>query len=378
MLRKTAYTVTLLTAVSSLTASGGAQTLVVAIKAAAKELDGMAYFSARAEPSTACRSDALANVADRVAAAFETHQFVFIGSTHGGEKSHDFLLCLLSRPAFQSRATDVLVEWANPVHQTLVDRYLLELDPVPRESLKAVWLDTDAPHLWGRLPLIPQFYDAVRSINQQLAPARRIRVLGGSAPIDWSNVTSATDIASYPFKNNWAAHVITEHFASDPERRLLVVYGDGHIHHNGGTMMGNLYAAVDRAKLFVVGTIDALESEDAQHVARLGDPTRPFFASGERLPPAGPYPRRLFYAREEPLADYVDAVVFLGPKPDRDLTNQMELSERESAEVDRRDAIKGDLRQLMQMRQNNRDRWFHPHPDDLPPDPRHGSSSGFR
>lgn len=364
---------TLLTAVSSLAASGGAQTPGVANKAAAKEPNGMAYVSASAEPPTACRSNALAEVADRVAAAFDTHQFVFIGSTHGGEKSHDFLLCLLSRSAFHSRVTDVLVEWANPVHQTLVDRYLLELDPVPRESLRAVWLDTDAPQLWGRLPLIPQFYDAVRSINERLAPARRIRVLGGCEPIDWSSVTSATDVASYPFKNNWAAHVIAEHFASDPERRLLVVYGDGHIHHNGGAMMGNLHATVDRAKLFVVGTIEALESEDAQHVARLGDPTRPFFASGERLPSSGPYPGRLFYAREEPLANYVDAVVFLGPEPDRDLTNQLELSEHESAEVDRRNAIKGDLRQLMQMRRESRDRWFRSHPDDLPPDPRRGS-----
>lgn len=269
---------TLLTAVSSLATSGGAQTLAVTNKAAAKEPDGMAYVSASAEPSAACRSNALAEVADRVAAAFDTHQFVFIGSTHGGEKSHDFLLCLLSRPAFQSRVTDVLVEWANPVHQTLVDRYLLKLDPVPRESLRAVWIDTDAPQLWGRLPLIPQFYDAVRSINERLAPARRIRVLGGCEPIDWSSVTSATDVASYPFKNNWAAHVIAKHFASDPERRLLVVYGDGHIHHNGGAMMGNLYATVDRAKLFVVGTIEALESDlvtqicfqrsGADHVAR--------------------------------------------------------------------------------------------------------------
>ncbi|MFN2397465.1 MAG: hypothetical protein ABR543_02290 [Gemmatimonadaceae bacterium] len=323
-----------------------------------------------------CASPALAEVADSIAAAFDAHRFVFIGSTHGGKKPHDFLLCLLSRPAFQRRATDVVVEWGNPVHQALVDRYLLKLEPVTLESLRPVWIDTDAPQLWGRLPLIPEFYEAVRSINTHLVPARRIRVLGGCEPIDWSAVNATTDVAMYPFKNNWAAHVITEHFAPDPERRLLVVYGDGHIHHNGGNLMGNLYGTIDREDLFVVGTIDAPGSEDAGPLSRIGDTARPFYLSQGRLPSAGPYPRNLFYARDNPLAQHVDAVAYLGPEPDRDVSNQMELTPREKAEVDRRATIKGDVRQLMQLRYGNRDSWFRSHPNDLADDPRDGSSRG--
>jgi len=146
-----------------------------------------------------CASPGLAQVADSIAAAFDAHQFVFVGSTHGGKKVHDLLLCLLSRPGFQRRTTDVLVEWGNPVHQRLVDRYLLTLDPLPLDSLRPVWLDTDAPQLWGRLPLIPEFYEAVRAINRQLDPERRIRVLGGCEPIDWSSVRSAADVATYPY-----------------------------------------------------------------------------------------------------------------------------------------------------------------------------------
>lgn len=101
----------------------------------------------------ACSSNVIAAVADSVAVAFDAHQFIFIGSTHGGKKSQDFLLCVLSRPSFQRRATDVLVEWANPVHQAQIDRYLLRLDTIPPELLSRAWLDTDAPQLWGRLPL---------------------------------------------------------------------------------------------------------------------------------------------------------------------------------------------------------------------------------
>ncbi len=72
-----------------------------------------------------------AAVADSVAAQFDTHQFVFMGSTHGWKKQHDFQQCLLSRHAFQRRVTEVMVEWANPVYQDLVDRYLLKLEPIP-------------------------------------------------------------------------------------------------------------------------------------------------------------------------------------------------------------------------------------------------------
>jgi hypothetical protein len=344
----------------------------VAIVLGATAAAGMPLAAAvQSHPKSApgCASQAFAEVADSVASAFDTHQFVFIGSTHGGKKSHDFLLCVLSRPSFQRRATDILVEWGNPVHQALVDRYLIKLDPLPISSLKPVWFDTDAPKLWGRLPLIPEFYEAVRSINSQLDPPRRIRVIGGCEPIDWSTVKTAADVAMYPFKNNWAAHVITEHFAPDPARRLLVVYGEAHIYHDGGNMMNRLYASIDRGALFVVTTIDA-PREDVAHLARLGDPARPFYASSRRFPSAGPYPRALFYVRDKPLAQHADAVVYLGPEPDPDLSNQMELTQAEKSEVDRRDSIKGDLRQLMRRRYENRDRWFRSHPNDLPPDPR--------
>src|SRR5687768_346714 len=252
--------------------------------------------------AASCSSQEFARAADSVAAAFDTHQFVFIGSTHGGKKSHDFLLCLLSRPGFQRRVTDVLVEWGNPVHQAMVDDYLLKLRPVPVDSLRPVWVDTDAPQLWGRLPLIPEFYEAVRSINARPDPARRMRVIGGSEPIDWSRVKTANDVAMYPFKNNWAAHVITDHFLPHPQRKLLVVYGEGHIHHNGGNMMGNLYARIPREKLFVVGTIDAPgPDDDVARIARLGNVAVPFFVSRAWLPSAGPYPRHFFYVRDKPL-----------------------------------------------------------------------------
>ena len=86
------------------------------------------------------------------------------------------------------------------------------------------------------------------------------------------------------------------------------------------------------------------------------------------VPSSGPYPRRLFYVRNHSLAHHVDAIVYLGPEHDPDLSNRIELTQHERAEVARRDAIKGDLRQLMRLRYGNRDRWFRSYPNDLAPD----------
>lgn len=316
----------------------------------------------------ACGSSQLATVADSVAASFDKHQFVFISSTHGSKKPHDFLLCLLSRPSFQQRVTDILVEWANPVHQTVIDRYLLKLEQVPDDSLRQAWFDTERPQLWARLPQIPEFYARVRAINSNLEPAKRIRVLGGCEPVNWVVVQTSDDLAVYPFKTNWAAHVITEHFAVRADQRLLVVYGDGHIHHNGGTMMSNLEAKLDRSQLFVVGTIRDQGTGDAERIARFGDATRPFFIAAAGFSSTQSLPRDLFYAVAGPLSSYIDALVYLGPDADRDLSNSIEFTEAQRAEIARRETIASDPR-LLQLRLGHRDVWFRTHPNDIPKRP---------
>jgi hypothetical protein len=305
-----------------------------------------------------------AAVADSVAAQFDTHQFVFMGSTHGWKKQHDFQLCLLSRPAFQRRVTDVMVEWGNPVYQDLVDRYLLRLEPIPIDSLAPVWVNTDAPDLWGRLTLMPAFYEAVRAINEHLEPARRIRVIGGNEPIDWSRVQTAEDVARYPYKSNWAAHVIMEHYAPEPSRKLFIIYGEGHINRRG-TLTAEARQKVSLDQWFVVGVIRE-RGADGNLIAKLGDPAQPFYAGAARLVAAAPYPRDLGIARQGPLLSVLNAVAYLGPEPDRSMSHIVDLTPAQQAEVARHNQIKGDLRQLMQLRYGHRADWFRTHPDDIP------------
>src|SRR6266496_2760577 len=91
--------------------------------------------AASADP---CGSSALSAAADALAAKFDDHQFVFIGCTHGDAKIEEFLGCLVTRPAFQRRATDIVTEWASSGQQKLLDRYLLLLEPLPTDGLAPI------------------------------------------------------------------------------------------------------------------------------------------------------------------------------------------------------------------------------------------------
>jgi len=330
--------------------------------------------------AASCQSEAHAPVADSVAALFDEARFVFFGSTHGGVKRHEFLLCLLSRPAFQERVTDVVVEFVSGARQELADRYLIELEEVPEHELRPLVFDTDRPPLWATIPQVPEFLSAVREMNAGRERSRRIRVLGGSATVRWDEVERAEDLASYPFKTNWAAHLITEHLAPDPSARTFVVYGDGHIQH-GGTLTGDVEAVLDSDSLLVVGTITAPEEGEGERIAAFGIPDAPFFLrdvdfpSVERLPdalvPIVTSSRRSRAEAEEHteiLAERIDALVYLGPSPDRNLQGSIPLSDAERRELERRNRING--RAALEIRYGGRARWFEAHPEDLPPDPR--------
>ena len=335
-------------------------------------------FSARAEQSETaspkrCGSPALSATADALAAKFDDHQFVFIGSTHGDAKIEEFLACLVTRPAFQRRATDIVTEWASSGQQQLLDRYVLKLDPAPAGGLDPIFLDNDSPTLWTTLSQVRQTIDTLREVNRTLPPEKRIRLIGGNEGIDWARIKAPEDFAPYPYKTNLMPHLILEHLAKTPGNRTLVVYGDAHIRYKGNNFMGELEAALGRRKLFVVGAVRELQEDEREYLAALGDPAKPFFADARRFPARRPWPSSLRTSFEEqqsqPLADYIDGLLYLGPDRDRDLTGSIPLSETQKRELDRRNLFRTDPQRVMRARYHGREQWFRAHPNDLAPRP---------
>src|SRR5829696_7870954 len=136
----------------------------------------------------ACADSGVAAAADSLASRFDDHQFVFIGSTHGDLKIEQFLMCLVTRPAFTARATDIVVEWASGAHQQLIDRSTLALDSIADHGLVPIWLDTDSPTLWTTLPQVREFVHTLKDVNRTLPPSRRIRLIGGNEIIPWASI----------------------------------------------------------------------------------------------------------------------------------------------------------------------------------------------
>ncbi len=329
-----------------------------------------------------CRSPAAQATADGFAAKFDQHPFIFIGSTHGDAKIEEFLSCLLSRPAFTSRVTDIVTEWASSGHQRLLDRYILELEPVPKNDLAAIFLDNDSPELWTTLPQVWKTLEALRAVNRTLEPAKRIRLVGGNEGFDWPRVKTAADLSPYPYKTNLIPHLLGEHLAKVPGNRTLVVYGEAHIRFGGRNFMTDLEVKIGRAKLFVVGTVRELEPKERDYLADLGDPSAPFFVDAANLP-RKPWPDSLRTSLEErsdqPLSVYLDAVLYLGPEKDRHLKGALPLSEAQQRELERRNAIKyADPQAAMRTRSQGRSRWFESHPNDFVarPSMEKGSASG--
>ena len=322
--------------------------------------------------SERCSTPAAAKAADALAKQFDDHQFVFIGSTHGDLKIEQFLTCLITRPAFRERVTDIVTEWASSGQQRLTDRYILNLEEISMDDLAPIWFDTDAPTMWTTLPQVRESLKALHDVNKTLPAAKRIRLVGGNDPTDWSKIKVTEDLAPYPFKTNFMEHLVIEHLAKSPRNRTLVVYGDGHIHYKGNNFMGAFEIALGRPKLYVVGRIGELRPNERNYLAAVGDPNQAFFVDAGLFPTNMPWPQSLRIRNEETsknLADYIDAFVYLGPEPDKSLIGAIPLTATQQRELARRNAITSDWQRAMQARFKGRDQWYRGHPNDVPARP---------
>ena len=119
-----------------------------------------------------------------VIGAFKSANLVAVGERHWAREDSEFRLKLIRNPAFAQTVTDIVIEFANPLYQDLLDRYV-NGEVVLSTDVRRIWQDTTQPGAWDS-PVYEDFLSAVRQVNAVLAAGRRIRVLAGDQPIDWS------------------------------------------------------------------------------------------------------------------------------------------------------------------------------------------------
>jgi hypothetical protein len=166
-----------------------------------------------------------------ILAAFDRDEVVGMGAAHGNKDLDDFILHLVRDPAFSTKVNDIAVECGNSLYQPILDRYIAGED-VPLSEARQVWRNTTQP-MCGVSAFYEQFFPLIRRINQRLAPGKKLRVLAGDAPIDWSKVKSRGDYGHFLGQRDAAIASVMEKEVLSKQRKALMLFGTAHLYHAG-------------------------------------------------------------------------------------------------------------------------------------------------
>lgn len=157
---------------------------------------------------------------------FKTHSVVALGEgSHGDLNSLKFRLALIRDRRFAQVVSDIVVEAGNARYQDTIDRYVKGED-VPAAMVREACRNTTNYNMGPDFPSFEEIFHAVRALNLTLPAERRLRILLGDPPFDWSLVRTVQDLDRSDRNRFVADLIIRESIAK--QRRTLIVYGDGH------------------------------------------------------------------------------------------------------------------------------------------------------
>jgi hypothetical protein len=166
------------------------------------------------------------NAIPGIVATLKTHQIVAIGESHQDVVQHRWFEQLIRNRDVQSVVNDIVVEFANPIHQDILDRYIAGQD-VPHQELAKVWQDSVMIMVWDS-PVYESLLRTVREANQKLPADHRLRVLACDAPIDWTKVHNAKEYEQFAERDSDCARIL-QHEVFARNRRALMFYGAAHL-----------------------------------------------------------------------------------------------------------------------------------------------------
>lgn len=175
-----------------------------------------------------------APLVEGILAAWGSADVVCLGEDHGRKHDSDLRLALVRHPKFPQAVDLIVVEFANPAHQALLDRFILEGAEMTRDELAVVWRDASGAEV-GESPIYEEFLRTVREVNLGLPRNERVRVIGGDTLIDWRSITTAEQLvpllkAGLTNRGGNIRKIIAEQVL-DKKLKALAIYGSGHCVH---------------------------------------------------------------------------------------------------------------------------------------------------
>jgi hypothetical protein len=298
---------------------------------------------------------------DAALTAFESHRLVAVGEVHGLQEHHDALAELLTDPRLPRVVDDVVVEFGNALYQATMDRFTAGF-PVDNADLRQVWRNTtQSPLATWDAPVYEHVYRTIRAVNTLLQPHKRIRVLLGDPPIDWSKITSRDELVTFLMQRDTHAASVIAREVLKKGRRALICYGAGHLLH------GSTIEQQTGERPYVIATLVALSGDPGGLARRLSQyPRRTViptsdawlgsFDAGNVFPAPSPSPSGEPINRMcgIPLGSVIDAGLYVGQPKDLTVSREnpaIYLDPAYWTELQRRNALYGGVINLDSYRQ---------------------------
>lgn len=158
---------------------------------------------------------------------FDTRPLVALDEGgHHTAQTHAFFRALVQDPRFARKVNDIVVEFGTCKYQDVMDRYI-NGENVPVEQLQMVWRETTQIFVFDN-PVYRQFFETIRNVNLKLPKNKKLRVLLGDPPINWSNVNGFNDWVKEAPRDLNAAEIIDREVLKKG-RKALLLYGGAHV-----------------------------------------------------------------------------------------------------------------------------------------------------
>jgi outer membrane protein OmpA-like peptidoglycan-associated protein len=203
--------------------------------------------------------------------AFDRFPLVaFSEPRHGAGGTKEFLTSLVRHSRFAGTVDDIVVEFGNARYQDIADRYVAG-EPVARDQLKQIWENTTVVTGVWTAPVYEGMLSEIRALNATVPLGKRVRVVLGDPPIDWSVVRGPADEDMNDWRDAHFAWAVEEQVMKKGHRALLWI-GGAHISRRV-RFPDSLIHLLDRRfpnKTLVALAIDR-QDVDRQVAERLGE-----------------------------------------------------------------------------------------------------------
>lgn len=249
---------------------------------------------------------------DQIIAAWKTADVVCLGEDHDRYYDNELRIALVRHPAFARTVRAVVVEMANPVHQDLLDRFILDGADLSREEIAPIWRDATNPEVWES-PIYEKFLRAIRDVNLRLPHEQRIRVIAGDSRIDWSKITRPEELQPLMNRGGNIREIIAKQVL-DAHLKALAIYGGGHCVKIGMGFPGDLRGRYPLERFWSISSLGRQrEVERGRVTFGLGADPAYIVVTGSRWATT-PVDDMASPART--LGQILDAVVYHGNVPD--------------------------------------------------------------